>query len=159
MAARKGNARDARTPVCVNRRARYEYEVLDRVEAGLVLHGSEVKALREGRANLVDAYVTLKLGQATLLGMEIQPYSHDASGGEPSRRPRGLLLHRSEIRKLIAKTHEAGVTCVPLSVYFAGPWAKAELGVVRGRRSHDKRQVLRQREAQREMDRTHRRRA
>jgi len=157
-AKKKGKTPDAKTPVCVNRRARYEYEILDTVEAGLVLKGSEVKSLREGRANLVDAYVKLREDEATLLGMEIQPYSHDATGGVPSRRPRRLLMHRVEIRKLLGKTREAGLTCVPLKIYFAGPWAKVELGVVRGRRSHDKRQVLRQREAEREMDRSRRRR-
>ena len=146
-------------PVCSNRKARHDYEILDRVEAGLVLRGTEVKALREGKGNLVDAYVTFEDERPVLLKFEISPYSHDRSGeGEGTRRARQLLLKKPEIRKLRARLRERGLTVVPLSVYFSGPWAKVELGLARGKAKADKRQALKRREAEREMDRAARRR-
>ena len=147
-----------RKTVCLNRKARHDYDVLAKVEAGLVLHGSEVKALREGKGNLVDAYVSLRGGKPVLHNLEISPYSHDTSGGGEAKRSRGLLLHAGEIKKLTQRLREKGLTLVPLEVYFSGPWAKVEVGVCRGRKKADKRQALRKREAQRDIDRAARRR-
>ena len=150
--------RSKRKTVCIHRRARHDYDVLQKVEAGLVLRGSEVKALREGKGNLVDAYVSLRDEQPKLHNLEISPYSHDATGTGESRRTRGLLMHRSEIRKLAVTLREKGLTLVPLEIYFHGPWAKVEVGVCRGRRKADKREKLKSREAQRDIDRALRRR-
>jgi SsrA-binding protein len=156
MAQRKTGL--AHRTVCVHRRARHDYDVLQTLEAGLVLKGSEVKALREGKGNLVDAYVSLRGGRPRLHNLEISPFSHDSTGGLETRRTRGLLMHQAEIRKLAVKMREAGLTLVPLEIYFHGPWAKVEIGVCRGRRKADKRQALRTREAQRDMDRAQQRR-
>jgi SsrA-binding protein len=146
------------TTVCVNRRARFDYEILDTVEAGIALAGSEVKALREGKGNLTDAYVSLRNDRPVLLQMEISPYSHDRSGTLATRRSRALLLNASEIGRLSARVEEKGLVLVPLSVYFKGPWAKVEVGLGRSRRKGDKRQALRRREAERDIDRALRRR-
>ncbi len=144
--------------VCVNRKARFDYEILDRVEAGLVLSGSEVKALREGKGNLVDAYVMVRDGRAQVLNLEISRYTHDHVAALAPRRVRGLLLHQREIRRLEARVREKGLTLVPLSVYFKGPWAKLEVALARGKRKSDKRETLKRREDQREMDRLRRHR-
>lgn len=144
--------------VCVNRKARHDYEIVDRVEAGLVLLGTEVKALREGKGNLVDAFVDFKDGRPLLLKFEISPYTHDHTGTSQPRRPRPLLLHKQEAARLNARVREKGLTLIPLSVYFKGPWAKVEIGLGRGKAKADKRQALRKREAQREIDRAERRR-
>ena len=153
--ARKGAP--TRRSVCVHRRARHDYDVLQTLEAGLVLRGTEVKALREGKGNLVDAYVSLRGGKPVLHNLEISPYSHDTSGGGEAKRPRRLLLHAAEINKLTQRLREKGLTLVPLEIYFQGPWAKVELGVCRGRRKADKREKLKSREAQRDIDRAMRR--
>ena len=144
--------------VCINRKARFDYEILDRIEAGLVLAGSEVKALREGKGNLVDAYVMVRNGKAEVINFEISRYTHDHVSTLLPRRTRGLLLHEREIRKLEARVQEKGLTLVPLSVYFHGPWAKLEVALARGRRKSDKREVLRRKEDQRDMDRLRRHR-
>jgi SsrA-binding protein len=146
------------TIVCMNRRARFDYEILDTVEAGIALAGSEVKALREGKGNLTDAYVSLRDARPVLLQMEISPYSHDRSGTLATRRARALLLNASEIARLAARVEEKGLVLVPLSIYFKGPWAKVEVGIGRSRRKGDKRQALRRREAERDIDRALRRR-
>lgn len=146
------------TTVCVNRKARHDYEIDDSFEAGLVLAGSEAKALREGKGNLVDAYVMLRQGRPVLHNLEISRYSHDTVGELPTRRQRDLLLNKAEIRKLAARLRERGLTLIPLSIYFKGPWAKLEVGVAKGRRKADKRQALRQREADRDIERSVRRR-
>lgn len=155
MAARDPSA--VRT-VAVNRKARFDYEIVDRFEAGLVLAGSEVKALREGKGNLVDAYVLVRDGRAQVLNLEIGRYTHDHLGGLPPRRTRQLLLHEREIRRLQARVREKGLTLVPVAVYFKGPWAKLEVALARGRRKADKRENLKKREAQRDMDRLRRHR-
>ena len=157
MASSKQDRRKDRV-VCVNRRARYEYQVLDTLEAGLVLTGAEVKALREGKGQLADAYALLSEGRAVLKNLEIAPYSHDHTGESDSKRSRSLLLHAAEIRKILFRLREKGLAIVPLSIYFKGPWAKVELGLVRGRRKADKRQALREKAHKREMDRVQRRR-
>ncbi|MFT7462244.1 MAG: SsrA-binding protein [Pseudohongiellaceae bacterium] len=142
---------------CINRKARYDFEIFDTIEAGLILKGSEAKALREGKGNLVDAYAMLSKSGALLHGFEISSYSHDTAKDIPSRRSRGLLLHRAEIRKVKARMQEKGLTLVPLRVYFKGPWAKVELGLARGKRKSDKRQSLRAKAVQRDVEQAYRR--
>jgi SsrA-binding protein len=157
LAMAKGSRDDHKT-VCRNRKAHHEYEIDATIEAGIVLRGGEVKALREGKGNLVDAYARIHQGRVSIVDFEISVYSNDQTGTETPRRSRPLLLHAAEIKRLLSRLREPGATLIPLSVYFKGPWAKVELGLAKGRRKHDKRQALRQREAQREMDRQRRRR-
>ncbi len=156
MARRKPT--DGPKVACVNRRARHDYTIDATIEAGLSLTGGEVKALREGRGNLTDAFARIDRGRPVVLDFEIQPYSKDQTGHTVPRRPRALLLHRAEIRKLVMRLREPGNTLVPLRVYFKGPWAKIELGLAKGRRKQDKRQALREREHEREISRESRRR-
>jgi len=145
--------------VCVNRKARFDYELLEHYELGMVLAGSEVKALREGKGNLTDAYVALRGGRPMVYNLEISPYSYDKSAVLATRRDRELLLNRLEIRKLEARIKkEKGLTLIPLSVYFKGPWAKLEVAVAKGRKKGDKREVIKRREAQRDIDRVGRER-
>ena len=151
-------AAPAHKTVCLNRRARFDYELLEKIEAGISLFGTEAKALREGRGNLTDAYVSLERGRPVVLGLEIAPYSHDATRERDPRRTRALLLKAAEIRKLSGRIQEKGLTLVPLSIYFKGPWAKLELALARSKRKGDKREALRRREAERDIQRDLRRR-
>ncbi len=143
--------------VTTNRRARHDYEILDRFEAGMVLLGSEVKSLRQGHANLKDSFAYVKDGEVWLVGAYIAPYSFSRGGGHDPERPRKLLLHRREIDRIAGKLAEQGLTLVPLSIYFKDGKAKVELGLARGRRTVDKRRALREREQRREMERALRR--
>jgi SsrA-binding protein len=145
--------------VAQNRKARHDYEVLDTYEAGLVLTGTEVKSLRAGRASLVDSYAQIRDGEAWLHGAHIPEYTQGTWTNHEPRRIRKLLLHRDEIARLIGKTREGGLTLVPLSLYFKDGKAKVEIALARGRRSYDKRQVLAQRDADREVTRAMGRRA
>ena len=135
-----------------NRRARHEYFILDSYECGIVLVGSEVKSIRDGRANLGDAYARIEDGEVWLYGMHVSPYPFARIGHDPTRR-RKLLLNRSEIDRLVGKLNEAGLTLVPLKVYFHHGMAKLELAVARGKRQWDKRQALAEKDAKRETDR------
>jgi SsrA-binding protein len=135
-----------------NRRARHEYFILDSFECGIVLVGSEVKSIRDGRANLGDAYARIEDGEVWLYGMHVSPYPFARIGHDPTRR-RKLLLHRSEIDRLVGKLGEPGLTLVPLKVYFHHGMAKLELAVARGKRQWDKRQAMAERDAKRETDR------
>ena len=135
-----------------NRRARHDYLVLETYEAGIVLNGSEVKSIREGRATLAAAYARVELGEVWLHGMHIQPYPYSRDELEPLRR-RKLLLHHKEIGQLARATDEKGVTLVPLRCYFKEGRAKIELAVARGKRSYDKRQAIAERDAKREAER------
>ena len=147
-------ARDpGRTLVAQNRRARHDYHIEDTFEAGLVLVGTEVKSLREGRASLVDGYAMVRDGEVWLYNVHIPEYTHGTWTNHEPRRPRKLLLHREQIRKLNAKTQESGLTVIPLRVYFKDGYAKVEIGVARGKRSYDKRQSIAAREAKRDADR------
>jgi SsrA-binding protein len=140
--------------VATNRRARHDYEILDVIEAGLVLVGTEVKSLREGKVVLADAYARVDEGELWLHGTHIAPYGQaDAFGGHDPERPRKLLVHRGEIDELRGRTQRESLTLVPLSVYFRDGRAKIELAVARGRRRHDKRQAIAAREASREAQR------
>jgi SsrA-binding protein len=134
-----------------NRKARYEYSIEETYEAGLVLTGTEVKACREGRANLTDAYAVIDKEEAYLLQCHISPYSHGNRVNHEPLRPRKLLLHRSEVDKLKVKSSQEGRTLVPLRLYFKNGYAKAEIAVARGKKSHDKRADIATREAQRRM--------
>jgi SsrA-binding protein len=135
-----------------NRRARYDYHVLDAFECGIVLAGSEVKSIREGKANLQDAYARVENGEVWLHGMHVLPYAFSRLELDPAR-PRKLLLHRSEIDEIARETGEKGVTLVPLRVYFKDGRAKVELALARGKRAYDKRRVLAERDARREAER------
>ncbi|SRR5581483_1837351 len=139
--------------IATNRRARHEYEILETVEAGLVLRGTEVKSLRAGQVNFKDGYATVRNGEAWLVGCHISPYSHGTDANHDPQRDRKLLLHGREIARLAGKIAERGLTLVPLRIYFKGGRAKLELGLARGKKLHDKRSALREREVRREMDR------
>ena len=140
--------------IATNRRARHEYEILETVEAGLVLRGTEVKSLRDGLVNFKDSYASVRNGEGWLLGCHINPYSHGTDANHDPERDRKLLLHKKEIARLSGKISEKGLTMVPLRLYFKGGRAKVELGLARGKKLHDKRATLREREARREMDKT-----
>jgi SsrA-binding protein len=136
--------------IASNKRAFHEYHVLDKVEAGLQLMGTEVKSLRDGAVNLKDAYITFKNGEAFLFGAHISPYTHGNRENHEPERTRKLLLHRREIEKLHVQVTEKGLSVVPLRLYFKGGRVKAELGVVRGKKLYDKRETEKKREADRE---------
>jgi SsrA-binding protein len=144
--------------VATNRRARRNYTVLDTYEAGLVLVGSEVKSLREGKMELKDSYGDIRRGEAFLVGAHISPYDFAREGGHEPERERKLLLHRREIDRIAGALAEKGLTLVPLQVYFKDGNAKIEMALARGKTTVDKRNTLRDREHAREMDRAIRRR-
>jgi SsrA-binding protein len=143
-----------RTLIASNKKARHDYAILRTWEAGLVLAGTEVKSLREGRASLVDAFAGEHEGEIMLYGLHIAEYGYGSWTNHVPRRTRKLLLHRQEIVKILNQLNDGnGLTLVPLSMYFMNGWAKVELGMARGLRSYDKRQVLAARDAQREIAR------
>ena len=140
--------------VCVNRQARHNYFIDETYEAGLVLLGSEVKSLRDGKANLVDSYAQIRRGEAFLINAHISPYAGaDQFNHEPTR-TRKLLLHAREIERLTGKTKERGLTLIPLKLYFKDGRAKVELGLARGKKLYDKRDTLRRKVAEREVERS-----
>jgi SsrA-binding protein len=145
--------------VASNRRAHHNFEILETYEAGLMLRGTEVKALREGRADLKESYARVEGNEAWLLGCHISPYAQGNRANHDPLRPRKLLLHRAEINRLLGKIMEKGLTLVPLRLYFKNGRVKVEVGLARGRKTLDKRQVIREREERREMDRAIRERA
>jgi SsrA-binding protein len=140
-------------PIADNRRARHDYHLLERIEAGLELSGSEVKSLRQGQASLAQAYAEIREGQAWLVGMHIAPYEQAGLGGHDPERERRLLLHRSEIASLDGRLRQQGLTLVPTRLYFKCGRAKVELALARGKAGRDKRQDLAARDAAREMER------
>ena len=139
-----------------NRKARHEYFILEALEAGIVLTGTEVKSLRKGNANLQDSYAELRSGEVWLEGMHISPYEQGNINNHEPRRKRKLLLQRKQIRKLIGGMKEKGLTLIPLSVYFKGPYAKVELALARGKKSYDKRDAIAKRDAERDIARARR---
>ena len=139
--------------IATNRRARFEYEILDTWEAGLALLGPEVKALRTGKANLSDAYATVRRGEAFLVNAHISPYEKAGRDNADPRRERKLLLHRREIARLQGAVAEKGLTLIPLKLYFKNGRAKVQIGLARGKRKYDKRQTIRRREEEREIQR------
>ncbi|MBC6451422.1 MULTISPECIES: SsrA-binding protein SmpB [Actinokineospora] len=134
-----------------NRKARHDYAVLDTFEAGVVLVGTEVKSLREGRASLVDAFATVDDGEVWLRNLHIPEYTQGTWTNHEPRRTRKLLLHKGEIERLIGKIKESGLSLVPLSMYFKDGKVKVELALAKGKKSYDKRQDLAKRDAQREI--------
>jgi len=139
--------------IAANRKAYHAFEILETHEAGLVLRGTEVKALREGRADLKESYARIEGNEAWLVGCHISPYAQGKRANHDPLRPRKLLLHRGEIARLLGRVMEKGLTLVPLRLYFKSGRVKVELGLARGRKTLDKRQVIREREERREMDR------
>jgi SsrA-binding protein len=144
--------------VAQNRKARHDYHIDDVFEAGMVLTGTEVKSLRAGRASLVDGYAVVKDGEVWLHNMHIPEYTEGTWNNHEPRRTRKLLLRKDEIRRLIGKTQEQGLTLVPLAVYFKDGYAKVEIALARGKRSYDKRHALAEKQAKREAERAMRRR-
>jgi SsrA-binding protein len=139
--------------VASNRRAHHDFDILETHEAGLVLQGTEVKSLREGHADLKEAYARVEGNEAWLIGCHISPYTQGNRANHDPLRPRKLLLHRGEINRLLGRVMEKGLTLVPLRLYFKQGRAKVELGLARGRKTLDKRQAIREREERREVAR------
>lgn len=142
---------DEKKIITKNRKARHDYYILESLEAGIVLVGSEVKSLREGRANLKDAYAVIREGEVFLIGMHIGPYSHTGYAQHEPYRDRKLLLNRQEIKRLSRKVTIKGNTLVPLSVYLKGGLAKVELAVAKGKRTFDKKDAIAERDHKRAM--------
>ncbi|MFC3850160.1 SsrA-binding protein SmpB [Corynebacterium hansenii] len=155
MGKKKSNKKgaSANPVIATNRRARHDYTILETHECGVVLVGTEVKALREGRASLNDAFATIDDGEVWLRGLHIPEYSHGNWTNHPPRRNRKLLLHRAEIDSLIGKTRDGNNTLVPLSLYFKDGRLKVELGLARGKQDYDKRQDIKRRTEEREITR------
>ncbi|MGQ0847934.1 MAG: SsrA-binding protein SmpB [Actinomycetota bacterium] len=144
--------------VASNRRARHDYHILDQYEAGIELEGSEVKSLREGRAQLKDGFAHIRDGELFLVGVYIGPYGFSRGGGHDPERSRRLLMHRREIDRLAARVAEQGLTLIPLDLHFRQGRVKVSLGLAKGKRTIDKRETIKAREQQREVDRAVRRR-
>ena len=137
--------------IATNRKARHDYEILETYEAGLVLRGTEVKSLRDGLVNFKDSYAAINGNEAWLIGCHIAPYHHGTDANHDPDRSRKLLLHRREISRLLGKTAERGLTLIPLRLYFKEGRAKLEFGLARGKKLHDKRATIRERDERREM--------
>jgi SsrA-binding protein len=141
---------ESRKVIATNRKALFNYEIFERAEAGVVLAGSEVKSIREGGLNFRDSYVELRAGELWLVGCRIGPYSHGNIQNHAEGRERKLLLHRREIDKLGGKATEKGFTIVPLQAYFKNGKIKVEIGIARGKKSHDKRETIKRKDIERE---------
>jgi SsrA-binding protein len=141
--------------VAENRKARHDYFIEDEYEAGLVLLGTEVKSLRQGRVNLKDSYARIKDGEVYVLQMHIGPYPFAYYGNHDPLRPRKLLLHKQEIKRLCSKVNEKGYTLVPLRIYFKDGKVKLTLALAKGKRQYDKRETIKRRDEQRLMERDH----
>jgi SsrA-binding protein len=151
--SQRGEREGAKRNITENRKARHDYHIEDTYEAGLALTGTEVKSLRLGRANLRDAHAEMRGGEMFLVGMHISPYEQGNRFNHEPLRPRKLLLHKREIRRLASQVAERGYTVVPLRLYWASGRAKAELALARGKRQFDKREDLKLRDVEREMAR------
>ena len=139
--------------VVTNRRARHKFEWVEKIEAGIVLRGSEVKALRGGKAQMTDAYAVVDKGEVWLRKLHIPPYEYAATDAHEPERPRKLLLHREEIERLVGKTAQKGLTLIPTRIYFKGPRAKVELALARGKEGRDRRREIADRDVRREVER------
>jgi SsrA-binding protein len=148
--ADKTEREKAKSSIAENRKAFHDFHILETFEAGLVLLGTEVKAIREGRVNLRDSYARVENGEVFLYNVNISPYSHRGYADHPPLRQRKLLLHRDEIRKLIGKTVEKGMTLVPTRLYFKNGRVKVAVGLAKGKKEYDKRETLKRREVDRE---------
>jgi SsrA-binding protein len=142
------------TPEIRNKKAYHDYEILEKIEAGIELKGSEVKSLREGKASIKEAYVRIENGEVFLVNAHISPYTHGGLFNHDPKRKRKLLLHKREIKRLAGKVQERGLTIVPLRIYFnKRGWAKVEIALVKGKKKHEKREAIKRREAEREIQR------
>lgn len=139
--------------IAVNKKASHEYFIDDEFEAGMVLTGTEVKSLRDGRANLKDSYARIKNGEVFIYQLHISPYPFAYYDNHEPERPRKLLLHKQEIKRLYGKINEKGFSLIPLKIYFKGGKAKVVIALARGKKKFDKRETLKQREAKRDLDR------
>ena len=139
--------------IAVNRKAGRDYDIIESFEVGMVLKGTEVKSLREGRMSLKDSYAMVQHGEMFLMNAHISPYSHGNLQNHDPLRERKLLLHKSEIKRLTGKTEERGLTLVPLKVYFFKGRVKVELALAKGKRHHDKRETIKRRDAERDIER------
>mgnify|MGYP001414812571 CR=1 FL=1 len=143
--------------ICQNKKAYHDYEIVETLEAGMVLLGTEVKSLRDGRANLKDSYAKVKKGEVFLYGLHISPYSHASYNNHEPERVRKLLLHAYEIKRLFGKTQEKGFSLIPLRLYFKGGRVKVQIALAQGKKSYDKRQSIKKKEEKRELDRVRKR--
>ena len=151
--AKKGKRKAAPGDIATNRQAAYRYNLLERIECGIVLTGTEVKSLREGTATIKDGYADVRDGELWLHNVHIPPYAPASRENHEPERDRKLLVHRRELERLIGKTKERGLTIVPTRIYFRGPHAKVEIALARGKDVRDKRETIRERDTQREIDR------
>ena len=153
--AKGGKRKSAPGDVATNRQASFKYNLLERYECGLVLTGTEVKSLRDGKAQLKDSYATIRDGEVWLIGLYIPPYAAASRDNHPPERDRKLLLHRAEIEKLIGQTKERGFTLIPTRMYFSGgrSRAKVEIALARGKDLYDKRESIKQRDVSRDVQR------
>ena len=151
--AKRQKRKSAPGDVATNRQAAFRYQLLDRLECGIALTGTEVKSVREGRVQLKDGYVAAQDGELWLHNVHIAPYAPAARANHEPERPRKLLAHRRELERLAGRVSERGLTLVPTRMYFAGPRAKVEIALARGKDVHDKREAIREREQRREMQR------
>ena len=151
--AKKGKRKAEPGDIATNRQAAYRYNLLERIECGIVLTGTEVKSLRQGTATIKDGYADVRDGELWLHNVHIPPYAPASRENHEPERDRKLLVHRRELERLIGKTKERGLTVVPTRIYFRGPHAKVEIALARGKDVRDKRETIRARETQREMDR------
>jgi SsrA-binding protein len=158
VAAKAAASKRQSTVIARNRRARHDYHLEDTVEGGLVLTGTEVKSLREGRASLTDGFAQIEDGEVWLHGVHIPEYTQGTWTNHEPRRPRKVLMHRKEIDRFASKVAERGLTIIPLELYFKDGRVKVELALARGKRSYDKRHDLAERDAAREVERAFRRR-
>jgi len=137
--------------IATNRKARHEYHILEKLEAGMVLQGTEVKSLRQGRASIGEGYASVEGGQAWIFDINIPQYEMGNRANHEPKRPRKLLLHKQEIRRLVGKTTEKGLTLIPLSLYFARGKVKLEIGLCRGKKAYDKRESIKRRDQDRDL--------
>jgi SsrA-binding protein len=154
----KGRRKVDAGDVATNRRARHKYELLERFECGIELVGTEVKSLRDGKAQIGDAYAVIEDGEMWLRNAYIPPYEPASRENHDPERPRKLLLHRHEIERLIGRSQRKGLTLVPTRIYFKGSRAKVELALARGKEQRDRRREIRDRDVRREIEREHRQR-
>lgn len=151
--AKKGKRRADEGDVATNRRARHRFKLIETMEAGIQLRGSEVKSLREGNAQMSDAYAVVDDGELWLRNLHIPPYEPASRENHPPERPRKLLMHRAEIERLIGTTQQKGLTLIPVRIYFKGPRAKVELALATGKEGRDRRREIAERDVRREVER------
>ncbi|MGD9487143.1 MAG: SsrA-binding protein SmpB [Calditrichaceae bacterium] len=146
-------SKDKSNIISTNRKARHDYEIVSSIETGIVLTGTEVKSLRDGKANLADSYAKFVNGELWVINLHISPYTKSAMENHDPLRDRKLLLHKLELKKLMRQVDEKGVTLIPLKLYFKNHLVKLELALARGKRKYDKRAAIAERDMKRDMDR------